>query len=164
MRHYYTADEIREAGHRWWRRCPTMACTTGRSLATAIAENWRCTGGISGRRVCAVVGSGDNGGDALWAATFISPWGAAAVLLSPSAPTEGRWPLHPGRGRIENRPRTADLVMTGLVNIRGRAVATQCGRGVHERVCSVVAVINSIDVQTGADGPHARDSTVTFGG
>ena len=43
------------------------------------------TGGVAGRRVCAVVGSGDNGGDALWAATFLRRRGAAAsaILLNP---------------------------------------------------------------------------------
>src|SRR5438874_1202529 len=55
-------------------------------LATAIVrELVIVTGGISGRRICAVVGSGDNGGDALWAATFLRRRGvtAAAVLLKP---------------------------------------------------------------------------------
>ena len=35
--------------------------------------------------MCAVVGSGDNGGDALWAATYLRRRGAAAdaILLKP---------------------------------------------------------------------------------
>jgi NAD(P)H-hydrate repair Nnr-like enzyme with NAD(P)H-hydrate epimerase domain len=88
MRHYYTADEIREA------EAPLLASLPEGGLmrraafglaAAIVCELVLLTGGISGRRVCAVVGSGDNGGDALWAATFLRRRGvaAAAVLLNP---------------------------------------------------------------------------------
>src|SRR3979409_2027470 len=88
MRHYYTADAIREA------EAPLLASLPEGGLvrraafggATAIVrELVLLTGGISGRRVCAVVGSGDNGGDALWASTFLRRRGVAAVavLLNP---------------------------------------------------------------------------------
>src|SRR6195256_4843017 len=89
MRHYYTADAIREA------EAPLLASLPEGGLmrkaafglaAAIVRELVLLTGGISGRRVCAVVGSGDNGGDALWAATFLRRRGAAAVavLLNPA--------------------------------------------------------------------------------
>jgi hypothetical protein len=88
MRQYYTADQIRNA------EAPLLASLSDGALmrraagglATSIAaELRRRTGGVSGRRVCAVVGSGDNGGDALWAATFLRRRGAGscAILLNP---------------------------------------------------------------------------------
>ena len=88
MRHYYTADQIREAEAPLLASLPNGALMrrAAHGLATAIArELTLLTGGVSGRRVCAVVGSGDNGGDALWAATFLRRRGAsaAAVLLKP---------------------------------------------------------------------------------
>ena len=88
MRHYYTADEIREAEAPLLASLPDggLMRRAAFGLATAIARELALlTGGISGRQICAVVGSGDNGGDALWAATFLRRRGAAAaaVLLSP---------------------------------------------------------------------------------
>ena len=88
MRHYYTADEIREAEAPLLASLPDggLMRRAAFGLATAIVrELILLTGGISGRRICAVVGSGDNGGDALWASTFVCRRGAAAaaVLLNP---------------------------------------------------------------------------------
>src|SRR5262245_13327385 len=88
MRHYYSADAIRDAEAPLLASMPDGALMRRAAfgLATAIGRELRArTGGIAGRRVCAVVGSGDNGGDALWAATFLRRRGAAAdaVLLNP---------------------------------------------------------------------------------
>ena len=58
MRHYYTADEIREAEAPLLASLPEggLMRRAAFGLATAIArELARLTGGLSGRRVCAVV-------------------------------------------------------------------------------------------------------------
>src|SRR4030081_1704623 len=126
MRHYYTADAIREA------EAPLMASLpdgglmrrAAFGLATAIVrELILMTGGISGRRICAVVGSGDNGGDALWASTFLRRRGAAAaaVLLNPDI-THKRGLvafLHAGGGVVQSVPAATDLVIDGVVGISG---------------------------------------------
>src|ERR1700743_2001354 len=88
MRHYYSVDAIRDAEAPLLASLPDGALMRRAAfgLATAIiAELSAKTRGVGGRRVCAVVGSGDNGGDALWAATFVRRRGAAAdaVLLKP---------------------------------------------------------------------------------
>src|SRR6478735_1158157 len=88
MRHYYTADQIRAAEAPLLASLPdgVLMRRAAYGLATAIAAELKVrTGGVSGRSVCAVVGSGDNGGDALWAATFLRRRGAGAtaVLLNP---------------------------------------------------------------------------------
>src|SRR5258708_32738687 len=81
MRHYYTGDDIREAEAPLLASLPEggLMRRAAFGLATAIVgELVLLTGGISGRRVCAVVGSGDNGGGALWAATLLRRRGVAA--------------------------------------------------------------------------------------
>ena len=82
MRHYYTADAIREAEAPLLASLPDGALMrrAAYGLATAIARELPLApAGSPDRRVCAVVGSGDNGGDALWAATFLRRRGAAAA-------------------------------------------------------------------------------------
>src|SRR5258708_9933858 len=94
MRHYYTGDDIREAEAPLLASLPEggLMRRAAFGLATAIVrELVLLTGGVSGRRVCAVVGSGDNGGDALGAATFLRRRGvaAAAGLLMPRSTPHG---------------------------------------------------------------------------
>src|SRR5271155_4162593 len=93
-------------------------------LATAITgELIARTGGVAGRRVCAVVGSGDNGGDALWAATFLRRRGAAAhavPLTTERTPRGGRAAPPAAGGRVVDRtPEPTDLVIDGVVGISG---------------------------------------------
>ncbi|MEK1148441.1 bifunctional ADP-dependent NAD(P)H-hydrate dehydratase/NAD(P)H-hydrate epimerase, partial [Mycobacterium ulcerans] len=74
MRHYYSVDAIRDAEAPLLASLPdgVLMRRAAFGLATEIGrELTRRSGGIFGRRVCAVVGSGDNGGDALWAATSL---------------------------------------------------------------------------------------------
>ena len=176
MRHYYTADEIREAEAPLLASLPDggLMRRAAFGLATAIARELALlTGGISGRRICAVVGSGDNGGDALWAATFLRRRGAAAaaVLLSPerthrkalaaftraggriveTVPSHSRSGNRRGRRHLGSgplRPNAAEV----FANVSAPVVA--------------VDIPSGIDVQTGAaDGPHVHATlTVTFGG
>lgn len=179
MRHYYTADQIREAEAPLLASLPDGALMrrAANGLAVAIARELVLrTGGISGRRVCAVVGSGDNGGDALWAATFLRRRGAAAaaVLLNPDRTHRTALAAFTGAGGriVETAPAEADLVIDGVVGISGtgplRPNAAQVFAAVEEAGIAVVAVDvpSGVNVQTGvADGPHVRAAlTVTFGG
>ncbi|MCB1263261.1 MAG: NAD(P)H-hydrate dehydratase [Mycobacterium sp.] len=179
MRHYYTADQIRAAEAPLLAGLPEGAlmrrAATG--LAGAIAaELRRRTGGLAGRSVCAVVGSGDNGGDALWAATFLRRRGvaAAAILLNPEH-THARAlaAFRAAGGRVV--PVVAgdtDLVIDGVVGISGRGplrpAAAEVFAAVGAAGIPVVAVDipSGVDVHTGAiDGPAVRAGlTVTFGG
>ncbi|MDT7765711.1 MAG: ADP-dependent NAD(P)H-hydrate dehydratase / NAD(P)H-hydrate epimerase [Mycobacterium sp.] len=179
MRHYYTADEIREAETPLLASLPDggLMRRAAFGLATAIVgELVVLTGGISGRRVCAVVGSGDNGGDALWAATFLRRRGVAgaAVLLSPERTHKAALAAFTRAGGriVESVPAATDLVIDGVVGISGsgplRPNAADVFAAVDQAAIPVVAVDipSGVDVQTGAaDGPHVRAAlTVTFGG
>lgn len=179
MRHYYTADQIRAAEAPLLANLPdgVLMRRAAHGLATAVAaELRRRTGGVAGRRVCAVVGSGDNGGDALWAATFLRRRGAAAsaVLLSPEhTHVEALAAFRSAGGRIvETVSTTTDLVIDGVVGISGsgplRPAAAAVFAAVDTAGVPVVAVDipSGIDVHTGAiAGPAVRAAlTVTFGG
>ncbi len=126
MRHYYSAEAIREAEAPLLASLPdgALMARAAYGLATAIlAELTARTGGVAGRRVCAVVGSGDNGGDALWAATYLRRRGAAAdaILLNPERTHhEGLAAFRKAGGRIvDSVDATTDLVIDGVVGISG---------------------------------------------
>jgi hydroxyethylthiazole kinase-like uncharacterized protein yjeF len=179
MRHYYTADEIREAEAPLLASLPDggLMRRAAFGLATAIVrELVLLTGGVTARRVCAVVGSGDNGGDALWAATFLRRRGvaAAAVLLSPQHTHNAALAAFTRAGGrvVDSVPAAADLVIDGVVGISGsgplRPNAAEVFAAVDQADIPVVAVDipSGVDVQTGAaEGPHVHATlTVTFGG
>lgn len=176
MRHYYSAEAIRAA------EAPLLAALPdgvlmrraayGLSVALARELSTR-TGGIAGRSVCAVVGSGDNGGDALWAATFLRRRGVAAtaVLLNVErAHAKALAAFRNAGGRVvPGVPAETDLVVDGVVGISGsgplRPGAVEIFADLDVPVVAV-DLPSGVDVHTGvADGPHVRaDVTVTFGG
>ena len=179
MRHYYTADAVREAEAPLLASLPEggLMRRAAYGLATVITVELKArTGGIAGRQVCAVVGSGDNGGDALWASTFLRRRGAAAaaVLLNPERTHKKALAAFTRAGGrvVESVPATTDLVIDGVVGISGsgplRPAAAEVFAAVDEAGIPVVAVDipSGVDVQTGAAaGPHVHAAlTVTFGG
>ena len=179
MRHYYSVDAIREA------EAPLLASLPDGALmrraayglaTTIIRELTDRTGGVTGRRLCAVVGSGDNGGDGLWAATFLCRRGAAAdaVLLNPERTHRKALEAFTNAGGrvVESVSATTDLVIDGVVGISGsgplRPAAAEVFAGVADDGIPVVAVDipSGVDVATGAiTGPAVHAAlTVTFGG
>ena len=175
MRYYYSADESREAEAPLLASLPDGALMrrAAYGLATAIAGE---LGTVSGRCVCAVVGSGDNGGDALWAATYLRRRGAraTAILLNPEkAHSKALAAFTRAGGRIVQKlPLSTDLVIDGVVGISGSGPLRPNAAAVFDAVQAagvpVVAVDlpSGVDVHTGAaDGPHVTPAvTVTFGG
>ena len=93
-------------------------------LATAVVEELRRrSGGVVGRRVVLLVGSGGNGGDALWAGAFLARRGVAvtAVLLVPErAHPAGLAALLRAGGRTGADVEGADLVVDGIVGLSAR--------------------------------------------
>ncbi len=179
MRHYFTAEQIRAAEAPLLAGLPDGALMrrAANALASAIAaELRRRTGGVAGRTVCAVVGSGDNGGDALWATVFLRRRGvhATAILLNPEhTHTAALTAFRRAGGRVVREiPDDADLVIDGVVGISGtgplRPAAAEVFDAVDDAGIPVVAVDipSGIDVHTGAiTGPAVRAAlTVTFGG
>lgn len=179
MKQYYTAEQIRAAEAPLLAGLPdgVLMRRAAFGLAAAIAgELRRRTGGVAGRRICAVVGSGDNGGDALWAATFLHRRGAAAtaVLLNPRhTHAKALAAFRSVGGRLVDKiPPATDLVIDGVVGISGsgplRPDAAAVFGATEATGVPVVAVDipSGIDVHTGAiTGPAVQAAlTVTFGG
>lgn len=175
MRHYYSAEAIRAAERPLLAALPDggLMRRAAFGLATAITRE---LGSVPGKRVCAVVGSGDNGGDALWAATYLRRRGAGAtaILLDPERVHRKALAafLRAGGRVSETLSEATDLVIDGVVGISGSGPLRPNAAEVFDRVeqagIPVVAVDlpSGVDVQTGAaDGPHVTPAvTVTFGG
>ena len=179
MRHYYSADAIRAAEAPLLQSLPdgVLMRRAAFGLAGAIARELHSrSGAVAGRRICAVVGSGDNGGDALWAAAILRRRGVhtSAVVLNPDRVHRVALAAFTRAGGrpVESVPTATDVVVDGVVGIGAggplRPDAEAVFAGVEARGIPVVAVDlpSGLDVATGAaDGPHVRAAlTVTFGG
>ncbi|MET8775633.1 NAD(P)H-hydrate dehydratase [Nocardia sp. NPDC004654] len=174
LRGYFTADEVRAAEAELFTRVPEgiPMQRAAHGLATIVAGELRArTGGIAGRAVTLLVGSGDNGGDALWAGAKLRRRGVevTAVLLDPArAHAKGLAALRASGGRVREEVGAPDLVVDGIVGISGRGPlrprAAEIVAGV--RVPIVAADLPSgVDPDTGAvAGPAVRAAvTVAFG-
>ncbi|WP_227998603.1 NAD(P)H-hydrate dehydratase [Nocardia australiensis] len=174
QRGYFTADEVRAAEAELFTRVPdgVPMQRAAYGLATIVARELRArTGGIAGRSVTLLVGSGDNGGDTLWAGSMLRRRGVTvtAVLLNPErAHAAGLAALRNSGGRVRSEIGDPDLVVDGIVGISGRGALRP---NAAELVATVdVPIIaadlpSGVDPDTGAvDGPAVRaDVTVAFG-
>jgi hydroxyethylthiazole kinase-like uncharacterized protein yjeF len=145
-----------------------------RAAAGLGATCCRLLGRVYGARVVLLVGSGDNGGDALYAGAFLARRGAAvsAVLLGSRAHEQGLAALRAAGGRVAAPAavRVADLVVDGVVGIGGKgALRDDAAAAVADIPASALVV--AVDVPSGVDadtgevvGAAVRaDVTVTFG-
>jgi ADP-dependent NAD(P)H-hydrate dehydratase / NAD(P)H-hydrate epimerase len=137
--------------------------------AAVLAER---TGGVAGRHVVLLVGAGNNGGDTLWAGTFLRRRGVAvtAVLLSPDrAHPQGLAALRRTGGRIvEQLPQRAHLVLDGIVGLAGHGALRPAAAALVEAVRAPIIAVDSpsgVDPDTGTvQGPAVTATeTVTFG-
>ncbi|CAL9452782.1 NAD(P)H-hydrate dehydratase [Streptomyces sp. enrichment culture] len=181
MRTAYSVETVRAAERELMVRLPEGALMqrAAAGLAAACAD---VVGRVYGSRVVLLVGTGDNGGDALYAGARLARRGAGvrAVLLAPGrAHAGGLAALRRAGGSVVEAGdagavasvERADLVVDGIVGIGGKgglreeavplAEAARRGRGV------VVAVDlpSGVDAGTGeVRGAAVRaDVTVTFG-
>jgi hydroxyethylthiazole kinase-like uncharacterized protein yjeF len=136
-------------------------------------------GRVYGSRVVLLVGSGDNGGDALYAGARLARRGARvdAVLLGSRTHEAGLVALRRSGGRAAQNAAAADLlarsdlVVDGVVGIGGVG-------GLREPVASLVEAVDAsgawrvaVDLPSGVDADTGRvegvaftaDVTVTFG-
>ncbi|MEU6554109.1 NAD(P)H-hydrate dehydratase [Streptomyces sp. NPDC046915] len=180
MRTAYSVETVRTAERELMARLPDGALMqrAAAGLAAACAD---LLGRVYGRRVVLLVGSGDNGGDALYAGARLARRGAgvAAVLLSPDR-------THPGGlaalrraggtvagpgGAAEDLVGRADLVVDGIVGIGGKGGLRPDAAALAEAVRGSRAAVVAVDLPSGveADTGEVRgaavraDLTVTFG-
>ncbi|MGW4083801.1 NAD(P)H-hydrate dehydratase [Streptomyces sp. NPDC004822] len=179
MRTAYGVETVRAAERELMARLPEGALMqrAAAGLAAACAD---LLGRVYGRRIVLLVGSGDNGGDALYAGARLARRGAGvtAVLLSPDrAHPGGLAALRKAGGRSATADAggeligRADLVVDGIVGIGGkgglRPEAAALAHAAERARVPVVAVDlpSGVDADTGeVRGTAMRaDLTVTFG-
>lgn len=178
MRSAHTVEQVRAAEKALLATLPegTLMQRAAHGLAYAVID---LLGSAYGRRVLLLVGSGDNGGDALYAGAVLARRGCRveAWLLSDRVHEAGLAALRSAGGRVvrltpahthagSGRP---EVVVDGIVGIGGRpglrpdaVAALEAVRGVP---VVAVDVPSGVDVDTGElDGPHVEAVlTVTFG-
>ena len=173
MRRAHTVEQVRAAETALMARLPegTLMQRAAHGLGVAVAD-W--LGSTYGRRVLLLVGSGDNGGDALYAGAWLARRGAGveAWLVGGSAHEGGLAALAAAGGRtgapreLRERP---DVVVDGVVGIGGKP-------GLREQAVRALALVegvpvvavdtpSGVDVDTGeTPAPHVHAAlTVTFG-
>jgi len=174
MRRAHTVEQVRAAEAELMARLPdgTLMQRAATGLAVAISN---FLGRTYGARVVLLIGSGDNGGDALYAGARLARRGAQviAVLLSAKAHAAGLEALVTAGGRLgstDDIP-AADVVVDGIVGIGGRpglrpdALAAVELADEYDVPIVAVDTPSGVDVDTGeTPEPHVRAAlTVTFG-
>ena len=183
MREAWRAADVRAAEKALLATLPegTLMRRAAAGLARRCALLLDDAAGVYGARVLLLVGSGDNGGDTLYAGAALAARGAqvCALLLSPErVHLAGLAALRQAGGfLVRDLPGRADLVLDGIVGIGARGglrpdAAAIAGRlaGLRARGGSP-AVVVAVDVPSGVavdtgDVPGAAisaDVTVTFG-
>jgi hydroxyethylthiazole kinase-like uncharacterized protein yjeF len=183
MRQAWRVADVRAAEKTLMAQLPdgTLMQRAAAGLARRCALLLQDGGGVYGARVLLLVGSGDNGGDTLYAGAALAARGAAvhALLLQPErVHLAGLAALRRAGGRtILEPPRHADLVLDGIVGIGASgglrppaaAIVAQLGallaRDGGRPLVVAVDVPSGVAVDTG-DVPGdavTADVTVTFG-
>ena len=182
MRGAHTVEAVRAAEGALMARLPDGALMARAATALAV-ECARTLPRVYGARVVLLVGSGDNGGDALYAGADLARRGArVSALLAGSKTHEGGLAALRAAGGRAVRPDdeaeradgeigAADLVVDGLVGIGGRGGLrpphARLAASAREASAPVVAVDlpSGVDADTGqVEGEAVRaDTTVCFG-
>ncbi|WP_101783576.1 NAD(P)H-hydrate dehydratase [Nonomuraea indica] len=162
MRTAYTADQIRAAEHALMARLPegTLMLRAAAGLAAVCAT---ALGRVYGSRVVLLVGSGDNGGDALYAGALLARRGARVEAVLAGSRTHERglraYLLAGGRvagGAAATAVERADLVVDGLVGIG----ATGALRAPYDELAlaanAAPALTVAVDVPSGVDASSGR--------
>ena len=173
MRRAYTVDEIRRAERALLATLPEGALMQ-RAAAGLAAACSDVLGRTYGVRVLVLAGSGNNGGDALYAGALLARRGAAvaALLIDPDRVHAGGLAALCGAGgRVVSEVVPADLALDGIIGIGGKPGLRPEAAEVVAKVDSLGIPVVAVDVPSGIDvdggtldGAHVRATlTVTFG-
>ena len=181
MQPLYTSQHVRDA------EAPLLAAGQGKELmlkaATGLAhvvvrELQNKYGRVYGTRAVALVGSGNNGGDALYALAFLARRGVAcqAVTVAGSAHEEGLAAAMVAGVRVTTEwdsARDADVVIDGILGTGASGALreplasqlTAWQNNACDQLCIAVDAPTGVNASTGEVDPHAvrATHTVTFG-
>ncbi|HEY0373580.1 MAG TPA: NAD(P)H-hydrate epimerase, partial [Amnibacterium sp.] len=168
----YTADEVRAAEEPLLSGTPegTLMQRAATGLATVCA---RLLDRVYGRRVALLVGSGNNGGDALFAGAALARRGArvTAVLLDPGRAhqaglaalrRDGGRVLEAGDGDATAAIARADMVLDGMLGIGGRGGLRGEAVELTRAVADGVGITVAVDVPSGIDASTGAAEGVVF--
>lgn len=137
-------------------------------LARLVVRELRSRGTVAGSTVAALVGTGNNGGDALWAPSFLRRRGvnAVAVPTGDRMHEAGLAALRRAGGLVADRiPEDAVLLVDGVLGTgkRGGWEPPSVPAGIIVVACDLPS---GVDADTGhvAGGVIPADLTVTYGG
>lgn len=180
MRRAHAVDAVREAETALMATLPPGALMQ-RAAGGLAAVCLDVLGAAYGSRVVALVGSGDNGGDTLYAAARLARRGAAVrvVVLRPDsvhaqalAAAERAGAVRVGEAEQHAIAwQRTDLLIDGVVGIGGRPGLREPARSLVDAARAAGVYVVAVDVPSGvgvdhatADEPHVTaDLTVTFG-
>ncbi|WP_049562447.1 NAD(P)H-hydrate dehydratase [Nonomuraea sp. SBT364] len=155
----YTADQIRAAEQALMARLPggTLMQRAAAGLATACAG---LLGSVYGSRVVLLVGSGDNGGDALYAGARLARRGAAVEAVPAGSRTHqaGLAAFREAGGRIGEAAALdrADLVVDGLVGIGATGALREPYAALAKRANAGPGLVVAVDVPSGVEASTGR--------
>ena len=180
MRYAHEVAKVRAAERALMARLPEGALMQ-RAAAGLAATCARLVGRVYGARVVVLAGSGDNGGDALYAAERLARRGARthAVLAGSRLHPGGAAALRRAGGRLvaatDQAAATligdADLIIDGMLGIGGRGGLRDPQSSLAELAACADAVVVAADLPSGIDADTGfvagkavqADVTVTFG-
>ncbi len=181
MRQAHKVDEVRKAERALMARVPDGALMqrAAAGLASACA---RLLGQVYGSRVVVLAGTGDNGGDALYAGALLASRGAivTAVAAGPRMHAGGAAALRAAGGRLAGQQQgseapgligEADLIIDGMLGIGGRGGLREPGASLAAQAAAAAGLVVAVDLPSGIEadtgevpGAAVRaDATVTFG-
>ncbi|MFY9220051.1 MAG: NAD(P)H-hydrate epimerase [Candidatus Nanopelagicales bacterium] len=181
----YRVDQVRAAEEKLMRTVPAaeLMQRAARGLLNVCVDIITTRGRVAGANVVALIGSGNNGGDALWAVAGLATRGATvvAVGVGPTMHREGAAALLAAGGNIIDAHDGAaevdlagtDLVVDGITGIGGRGALRGPALIWVRAAAASGAMIVAVDVPSGVDADTGAiedlqacveaDVTVTFG-
>ncbi|WP_138414170.1 NAD(P)H-hydrate dehydratase [Sinomonas gamaensis] len=164
----FTGTEVREAERPLLARLgPELMARAAHGLyRVLVAELLRARGSLYGARVSAVVGKGNNGGDALFALAELARRGVrtTAVLASSTAHSDGLAAFLAAGGRIEKALEPAELVVDAVLGT-GASGEYRAPFPRPEGLVVACDLPSGVDADTGmaSEDVWEADVTVTFG-
>src|ERR1039458_563813 len=180
MRYAHQVRKVRAAEQALMAKLPPGALMQ-RAAAGLASVSAGLLGKVPGARVVILAGSGDNGGDALYAGARLARRGAAvlAVTAGSRVHEEGAAALRAAGGRLASPDDAAvaellgaaDLILDGLLGIGGHGGLRETQASLAGLAARSPAVVVAVDLPSGVDADTGvvegaaiqADVTVTFG-
>ena len=180
MRYAHQVRKVRAAEQALMAQLPPGALMQ-RAAAGLASVSAGLAGKVPGSRVVVLAGSGDNGGDALFAGARLARRGAAvlAVTAGSRVHEQGAAALRAAGGRLASAADdavpaaigAADLILDGLLGIGGQGGLREPQASLAGLAARSPAVVVAVDLPSGVDADTGlvegsaiqADVTVTFG-